>query len=186
MEKALDSSTKEKKIYKVDLYHLLGKSYLFTDYCCDVESLGKILVTVSDETINPYRDNAGECIEVKEGFSIPLISCSKSSRFDSLTAEDIIEFHLPYIYDYWDNYRLYIIRSDDIKESNLATAEDLKDYDPQKEVWYKRLKEIQEKGIDFDYEQEAIDEIHGKAPANNQNVLKKNRKKSNNDTKNNQ
>ena len=60
MEKAFDDSTKEKQIYKVDLYHLLGKSYLFLDYCNDVESLGKILVTVSDEKINPYREKAGE------------------------------------------------------------------------------------------------------------------------------
>ena len=187
MEKALDDSTKEKQIYKVDLYHLLGKSYLFLDYCNDVESLGKILVTVSDERINPYREKAGECIEVKEGFSIPLIACSKSCYYDACYDEDVIEFHLPYKYDYWDKYRLYIIRFEDLDESHLATEEDLKNYDPQKEVWYKLLKEIQEKGIDFDYKQEAIDEMSGNAPKRSkQNSLKKTRKNTNNDTKNNQ
>lgn len=167
---------KKKPIYKVDLYHLLGQSYTYSDYCCDVESLGEIIVSVSKKKNNPYRDNVGECTEVIEGFSLPLIDCSRSSHYDRWYDEHVTEFHLPYKYDYWDKYRLFIVRSEDIKKSNLATPEDLKEYNPQKEVWYKLLKEIQEKGIDFDYYQEAIEGIYRKSQDNsNQHVLRKKR-----------
>ena len=170
-------SITKKPIYKVDLYHLLGNSYTFIDYCCDAESLGKVLVSVSKKNRNPYRENTGECIEIMEGFSIPLIDCSKSSRYDGWYDEYITELYLPYKYDYWDKYRLYLVRFEDIRESNLATLEDIKGYEPQKEVWYELLKEIQEKGINFDYEQEATEKIFGKATdGSNQNVLRKNRK----------
>ena len=109
-----------------------------------------------------------------EGFSVPLIDCSKSYHYDGECDEYITEFHLPYEYNYWDRYRLFIVRLNDIKESNLATLEDLKEYEPQKELWYKLLKEIQEKGMDFDYHLEAIKEIFGKALDNgDQIVLKK-------------
>lgn len=170
-------SITEKSIYKVDLYHLLGNSYKFFDYCCDAESLGKILVSVSKKNGNPYRENSGECIEIMGCFSIPLIDCSKLSRYDGWYDEYITELYLPYKYDYWDKYRLYLVRFEDIRESNLATLEDIKGYEPQKEVWYELLKEIQEKGINFDYEQEATEKIFGKTSDNsNQNVLRKNRK----------
>ena len=176
MKKGAHGNITEKPIYRVDLYHLLGRSYTFTDYCCDVESLGKIMVSIHNKDRNPYRDNAGECMEVMEGFSVPLIDCSKSSHYDGWYDEHVTEFYLPYEYDYWDKYRLFIVRSEDIKEANLATLEDLKEYDPQKELWYKLLKEIQEKGIDFDYYQEAIEKIYGKTPdSSNQNVLRKKR-----------
>ena len=164
----------EKPIYKVNLYYLLGRSYTIDNFRCDVDSLGKILVSVSSKDVNPYRDNAGECKEVMEGFSIPLIDCYKTHRFDSWYFEDITELNLPYEYNYWDKYRLCIVCLNDIKESNLATLEDLKEYNPQKEVWYKLLKEIQEKGIDFDYKQEVIEELYGTAQdSSNQNVLSK-------------
>lgn len=176
MNKESYGSITEKSIYKVDLYHLLGKSYTFTDSCCDVESLGKIMVSISNKNRNPYRDNAGECMEVMEGFSVPLIDCSMSSRYDGWYDEHVIELQLPYEYDYWDKYRLFIVRSEDIKESNLATLEDLKEYKPKKELWYKLLKEIQEKGIDFDYYLEAIEEIYGKtSDSSMQNILTKKR-----------
>lgn len=176
MKKDFYSSITEKPIYKVDLYYLLGRCYPFNDYCCDVESLGKIMVSISDENKNPYRDNAGECTEVMEGFSVPIIACAKSSRFDSWYAEDITELHLPYKYNYWDKYRLFIVRLEDIKESNLATLEDLKKYNPKKETWYKLLKEIQEKGIDFDYRLESVKKLCQKTPdSSNQNVLRKKR-----------
>ena len=166
----------KKAIYKVDLYHLLGKSYSFSDYCCDVESLGKIMVSVSKKNRNPYRDHAGECKEVMEGFSIPLIDCPTSSRYDGWFDDHVTEFDLPYKYDYWDKYRLFIVRLGDINESNLATPEDLKEYEPEKEIWYKLLKEIQEKGIDFNYQQAAVDEICQKTQDDsNQYVLKKKR-----------
>ena len=173
VEKKFYDSIAEKQIYKVDLYHLLGKSYIFEDYTCDVETLGKILVSVSEKKENPYRDNAGECIEISEGFSIPLIKCSKTSRYDGWYDEEVIELHLPYIYDYWDKYMLYIVRSEDIIESNLATLEDIKEYNPQNETWYKLLKEIREKGINFDYNQESIEEIYGKNLDNGNQTSKK-------------
>ena len=165
-------SNESNPIYKVDLYHLLGTSYIYDNSTCDVESLGKILVSVSNKDKNPYRDNAGECIEAIKGFDIPLIKCSMSSRFDGWYFENVTMLSLPYEYNYWDKYRLYIIRLEDIKESNLATLEDIKEYNPQKEIWYELLKEIREKGIDFDYEQEAIKEIYGEY---SESVLKKKR-----------
>ena len=177
MKKELYGSITEKPIYKVDLYQVIGKSYMFSNYVCDVDSLGKILVSVSNENKNHYRDNAGECIEVIEGFSVPLIDCPKSSRYEWWDNEHVTEFYFPYEYDYWDKYRSFIVHSSDINESNLATLEDLKEYEPQNELWYESLKEIQEKGIDFDYELEAIEKIYGKAPENTQKIaLRKERK----------
>ena len=174
MKKGLSDGITKETVYKVDLYQLLGKSYIFDDYWCDVVSLGKILVSVNKKDGNPFRDNIGECTEVKEGFSVPLIHCSMSSRYDGWYDEHVTEFYLPYKYNYWDKYSLFIVRSEDIKESNLATLEDLKTYDPQNETWYEVLKEIQEKGIDFDYEQEAIEEMYGKTSnSGNQTSIKK-------------
>ena len=46
-----------------------------------------------------------------------------------------------------------------VRANLFQYAEDIKEYDPQSKTWYKYLKEIQEKGIDFDYHQEVIDEI---------------------------
>ena len=102
MKKEFYGNITEKAIYKVDLYQLLGRSHIFNNYCCDVESLGKIIVYVSNENRNPYRHNAGECKEAMEGFSVPLIDCSKSSRYDGWYDEHITELYLPYEYDYWD------------------------------------------------------------------------------------
>ena len=168
------ASLTENPIYKVDLYHLLGNSHSFIDnYCCDAESLGKILVSISKKNTNPYRDNAGECVEAMEGFSVPLIDCSKSSHYDGWYDEDVTELYLPYKYDYWDKYRLYLVREGDIKESNLATLDDLKEYDPQKEIWYKILKEIQEKGINFDYKLEVTKKIYGENPNSNKQIALK-------------
>ncbi len=147
------------ELYKVELYHLLGTSYTFTKSMCDVEPLGKIIVSVSKKCNSKTNERIGECREVLEDFNIPLVDCGKSSRYDGWYDEHITEFSLPYEYNYWNKHKNYIICSEEIKESNLATPKDLKEYNPEQEVWYKLLKEIQTKGIDFDYEQEAINEI---------------------------
>ena len=65
-------------------------------------------------------------------------------------------FYLPNEYNrnFWNKHSLYLVLASDLNEANLATEEDIKEYNPQSKTWYKYLKEIQEKGIDFDYEKE--------------------------------
>jgi len=158
----------KKKYYKVDLYQVLGPSYSMIDnYTCDVDSIGKIIVESSSNGGIKRENRLGfrsfkrisSCREVLEDFNVPIVACCTSSRYDSWYDEHIREFHLPYEFDYWNRHRNYIVLASDLNDANLATEEDLKKYDPEKTVWYKILKDIDEKAIDFDYESEVHKEI---------------------------
>ena len=158
----------KKKYYKVDLYQVLGPTYSMISECtCDVDSVGKIIVESFENggIKKDYRlaynssKRISSCREIIEDFNVPIIACSTSSRYDSWYDEHIREFYLPYKFDYFNRYRNFIVLASDLNDSNLATEEDLKKYDPEKTVWYKILKDIDEKGIDFDYESEVHKEI---------------------------
>ncbi len=142
------------KFYKVDLYQVLGpRCSAISKSICDVDSIGKIIVSASKR--DGTNKNIGKCREVLEDFKVCVVDCSRGSYFDAWYAESVTEFCLPYNYDYWNKYMNFIILASDLNDSNLATEQDIKLYEPKKEVWYKVLKEINEKGIDFDYKHEA-------------------------------
>lgn len=145
------------KFYKVDLYQVLGPCCsMISKSTCDADSLGKIIVSISKNSNVSSNNKMFECREVMNDFNVLAVDCSKGSRFDAWYAEDVPELHLPYQYDYWKKYRNFIVRANDLNESNLATEDDIKKYNPEKEVWYKIIKEINEKGINYDYEKEIV------------------------------
>ena len=149
-----------KKYYKVDLYHVIGTSWpRMNDHECDVESLGKIIVCAFKNGGTNSRKEMGKCREVMENFNVLVVNCSTAMRFDMVYAEDILQFDLPYKYDDWNEYKNYVVLARDLSDKNLATEEDIKEYDPQKELWYKRLKKIQEKCINYDYEKEFEEDL---------------------------
>lgn len=145
---------KKNKYYKVNLYQVLGPTYVNIDnYTCDVCSIGKIIVEA--------RENGGikkpeflkhtsfkrisSCREVVEDFNVPVVACSTGSHYDSWYDEHVIEFNLPYKFDYFNRYRNFIVLASDLNDNNLATKEDLKNYNLEKTVCYRVLKEIDEK-----------------------------------------
>ena len=154
------------KYYKVDLYQVLGPTYFNIDkYRCDVCSIGKIIVEAREKggikrsEYLSYRSfkRISSCREVVEDFNVPIVACSTGSHYDSWYDEHTLEFELPYKFDYFNRYRNFIVLASDLNDDNLATKEDLKNYDPEKTTWYRVLKEIDENGIDFDY-RKVIDE----------------------------
>lgn len=152
----------DEKYYIVDLYHLLGID--FSKIMCDVQSLGKIIVSSSFLGGTNSERVIGECREITDNFNINVVKCYMSSRYDGWYEETIPVFYLPNEYncDYWNKHSLYLVLASDLNEANLATEKDIKEYDPQSKIWYKYLKEIQEKGIDFDYEKEFYERTFGK------------------------
>ena len=152
----------DEKYYIVDLYHLLGID--FSTIMCDAQSLGKIIVSASLNGGTNSERVIGECREITDNFNVNVVKCYMSSRYDGWYEEKIPVLYLPdeYNCNFWNKHSLYLVLASDLNEANLATEEDIKNYDPRSKTWYKNLKEIQEKGIDFDYEKEFYERTFGK------------------------
>lgn len=129
---------KDNKHYSVEIYKIYDNHR--EDRLCSLISMGKIIVSSYKRTNSEPKIMVGECKELLEDFTIPVVDCIIDTTYDDCDYECKSTFIPPH-FNYMANN--YIVLKKDFCDVNVVTPKVINEYDPRKEEWYSYFKEEQ-------------------------------------------
>ena len=128
----------DNKYYSVEIYKIYDNHR--EDRFCSLIPSGKIIVGLYKRTNSEPKIMVGECEELLEDFTIPVVDCNITSIYDDCDYECKYAFIPPH-FNYMANN--YMVLKNDFCDANVVTPKIINEYDPRKEEWYSYFKEEQ-------------------------------------------